>query len=301
MSKSVVVTGATSGIGLATALELAGAGYDVIGTARAEEKATKLRESAEQRCVGIRTVILDVADAESTVRGFTEIARMTDGGPWAVVNNAGSAQPGAVEEVSDDDARAQMEINLMGPARIARLVLPTMRQRRDGRIVNISSVAARMSTPFTGWYCASKQALEGLTDALRMEVSRFGVKVVLIEPGGFGTGIWERGVGPLPPKNHSPYKDSYSLAERMRRQSSTPPDPLPVARMVRAALDSPRPRARYLVGADARAGTTLEALVPTLLSDYAKEVAMGLRTPPEQVSRVLRHIGRRRLTTLRPR
>ncbi|KWX08017.1 short-chain dehydrogenase, partial [Carbonactinospora thermoautotrophica] len=262
MTRSVVVTGATSGIGLATALELAATGYDVIGTARSEEKAAKLRQIADRHCVGIRTVLLDVADAESTVRGFTQIAEMTDGGPWAVVNNAGLAQPGAIEDVDDDQAYYQLEVNLIAPARIARLVLPTMRQRRDGRIINISSISGRVSTPFIGWYCASKHGLEALTDALRMEVSQFGVKVVLIEPGSFGTGIWARGVSRLPDRRHSAYAHCYQLAEALLRRSRSLPDPAPVARAVLRALASPNPRARYLVGTDAVAGTLLNAVAP---------------------------------------
>src|SRR5262245_45936328 len=113
MTRSVVVTGATSGIGLATALELAGAGYDVIGTARSGEEAARLRATADEHQVGLRTVILDVTDAESTVRGFTQIANLTDGGPWAVVNNAGLAQPGAIEDVDDEAARRQLDTNVL--------------------------------------------------------------------------------------------------------------------------------------------------------------------------------------------
>jgi NAD(P)-dependent dehydrogenase (short-subunit alcohol dehydrogenase family) len=299
MTRSVVVTGATSGIGLATALELAGAGYDVIGTARCEQKAAGLREAAEERFVGVRTVVLDVADAESTVRGFTQIANMTDGGPWAVVNNAGIAQPGTIEDVDDEAARLQMDTNVLGPARIARLVLPTMRQRRSGRIVNISSISGRVSTPFLGWYCASKHALESLTDALRMEVSQFGVKVILIEPGSFGSEIWAKGVRRLPPKEHSAYKDSYEQADQMLQRAKALPPPTPVAKAVRAALESARPRTRYLVGADARTGTVLDTLMPTVVSDYAKEVATGLRTPPERLGRLLTQLTRRRVTAQR--
>src|SRR3954447_18875019 len=138
MGRSVVVTGANSGIGLATALELAGAGYDVIGTARTQDKADVLLDAAADRGVGVRTALLDVADAESTEKGFAEIDGMTDGGPWAVVNNAGLAQAGAVEDVDDEAARYQLEVNLVAPARIARLVLPAMRERHDGRIINVS-------------------------------------------------------------------------------------------------------------------------------------------------------------------
>ncbi|OPC80693.1 short-chain dehydrogenase/reductase [Embleya scabrispora] len=293
MTKSVVVTGATGGIGLAVALELAGSGFDVIGTARTEEKAERLRESAERAEVGVRTVLLDVADATSTVRAFTEIAQMTDGGPWAVVNNAGIAQPGAIEDVDDEGVRAQLETNLVAPARIARLVLPQMRRRRDGRIVNISSLSGRVSSPFVGWYCASKQGLAAVSNALRIETAGFGVKVVLIEPGSFGTDIWERSMARMPPRKTSAYQDSYEVADEVLRRAKTLPDPAPVAHAVRTALSVPRPRPRYLVGNDARAGAALDLLAPTALSDYAKGVATGLRTPPERVTRALARLTRR--------
>ncbi|UGQ13853.1 SDR family oxidoreductase [Yinghuangia sp. ASG 101] len=294
MTKSVVVTGATSGIGLATALELARAGLDVIGTARTEDKAQRLREAAGHEGVGVRTVVLDVCDATSTVRAFTEIATMTGGGPWAVVNNAGLAQPGAVEDVEDEQVRRQLETNLVAPARIVRLVLPQMRRRGGGRIVNISSVSGRVAAPFLGWYCASKHGLAAMTDALRIEVAQFGVKVVLIEPGSYGTDIWERSMGRLPAHEHSAYRDSYAMADGILRRSASLPAPAPVASAVRHALLTARPRPRYLVGSDARAGAALNALAPRVLSDYAKGVATGLRTPPERVARLLDRATRRR-------
>lgn len=293
MTKSVVVTGATSGIGLATALELARAGLDVIGTARSEDKAQALREAAERDGLGVRTVLLDVCDATSTVQAFTEIATMTGGGPWAVVNNAGMAQPGAVEDVEDDQVRLQLETNLVAPARIARLVLPQMRQRRSGRIVNISSVSGRVSAPFLGWYCASKQGLAAMSDALRIEVAQFGVKVVLIEPGSFGTDIWERSVNRLPPRKNSAYAETYEVADDVLRRAAALPDPMPVAQAVRHALLTPRPRARYLVGSDAKTGAFLDAIAPRTVSDYAKGVATGLRKPPRRVAQLLDRVTQR--------
>ncbi|MGH3327704.1 MAG: SDR family oxidoreductase [Streptomycetales bacterium] len=291
MTRSVVVTGATSGIGLYTALELSSSGFDVIGTARSEEKAAALRKTAERNGLGVRTVVLDVADAESTVRGFTRIAALTDGGPWAVVNNAGVAQPGAVEDVEDEPAREQLEVNLLAPARITRLVLPAMRERGDGRIVNISSVSGRVSAPFLGWYCASKQALEALTDALRIEVAQFGVRVVLVEPGSYGTQIWQRGLASMPKRARSPYTQAYALAAELIRHSGALPSPAPVARTVRSALESPRPRPRYLVGTQARTRTAIEALAPTPVTDYVKSVATGLRTPPERLGQLLERVS----------
>jgi len=277
VARSVVVTGANSGIGLATALELAGAGYDVIGTVRDEKKAEQLRSAADEKGTSVRAVLLDVADEDSTREGFGEIDRITDGGPWAVVNNAGFAQAGAVEDVTAEQARYQLEVNLVAPARIAQLVLPGMRERGDGRIVNVSSIAGRVSTPLTGWYCASKHGIEALSDALRMEVAQFGVKVILIEPGGFGTGIWDAGHESFPAPDGSAYAGVYDRAKSMTLQGRRFPHPVWVGRAIRAALANPVPLPRYLVGVDAVAMAAGDALAPTVLGDYVKGVGAGLR------------------------
>ncbi|MDQ1697382.1 MAG: hypothetical protein QOJ03_2735, partial [Frankiaceae bacterium] len=278
MTRSVVVTGANSGIGLATALELAGAGYAVIGTARSAEKAQVLLDAAVERGVEVRTVLLDVADAESTAKGFAEIAAMTE--IWAVVNNAGFAQAGSIEDVDDEAVRYQLEVNLVAPARIARLVLPDMRARGQGRIVNISSVAGRISLPLMGWYCASKHGVEAMTDALRMEVAPYGVTVSLVEPGSFGTGIWEGAAYP-----EETATDAYATAYDRARRTTTAgagvlPDPVWVARTVRLALSSPVPLARYLVGVDAVGGVLAERLMPTAITDVVKGLTTGLRRLP---------------------
>ena len=272
------MTGANSGIGLATALELARVGYDVIGTVRTADKAEVLERAATDKGVELRSVLLDVADDESTRQGFQEVDVLTGGGPWAVVNNAGFAQAGAVEDVSPEDARYQLEVNLVAPARIAQLVLPGMRERGDGRILNVSSIAGRVSTPLTGWYCASKHGLEALSDALRMEVAQFGVKVVLIEPGGFGTGIWETGHESFPAPAGSAYAAVYDRARSATLQGKRLPDPVWVGRAVRVALAAPVPLPRYLVGVDAVAMAVSDSLAPTVVSDYVKGVGAGLRS-----------------------
>ena len=284
MTKSVVVTGANSGIGLATALELAGAGYDVIGTVRSSDKADLVQGAAQDRGLVVRTVELDVDDAASTEAGFKLIDEMTDRGPWAVVNNAGYAQAGAVEDISDELVRAQLETNVIAPIRIARLVLPGMRERGDGRILNMSSVAGRLSTPLMGWYCASKYALEAVTDALRMEVEQDGVRVILVEPGMFGTDIWSgaREAG-LPSPSTARYAAAYARSDALSAQADRLPDPVWVARTIRLALSNPFPMARYVVGADAVGGILAETLVPTAVTDYVKSVAAGLRGLPVKI------------------
>jgi NAD(P)-dependent dehydrogenase (short-subunit alcohol dehydrogenase family) len=274
MQKTVVVTGANSGIGLATALELAGAGYDVVGTVRSEAKAKDLYDAATEHGVALQAALLDVADEESTAKGFAAIEGRSP--IWAVVNNAGFAQAGAIEDVDDEAVRYQLEVNVVAPARIARLVLPGMRDRGEGRIVNISSVAGRISLPMMGWYCASKHALEAMTDALRMEVADSGVTVSLVEPGSFGTGIWEG--ARYPDVTSSPYADAYERAQRTTVAGARLlPDPVWVARTVRLALGSPVPLARYLIGADAVGGVLAERLLPTAVSDVVKGLISGVR------------------------
>ncbi|MCA1823168.1 MAG: SDR family oxidoreductase, partial [Frankia sp.] len=269
MAKSVVVTGANSGIGLATVLELATHGYDVIGTARTAEKAAHIEEQARERGTVVRTVRCDVADAEQTEKAWLEIAAMTDGGPWALVNNAGFAQSGAVEDVDDEAARYQLEVNVVAPARLARLALPSMRERGSGRIVNVSSIAGRVSLPMLGWYCASKHALEALSDALRAEVAGFGVRVILVEPGSFGSNIWDTGHSRAKTQT-SAYGTAYRRADGVAAKAGRLPDPVWVARVIRVALANPVPLPRYLVGVDAMVGTALETLTPTGFADFVK-------------------------------
>ncbi len=283
MSTSVLVTGASSGIGLATALELAGAGWRVYGSVRSEEKADLVQQAARARRVEVHTVSMDVADPDSCEAAVAQVEH-DSGGLSALVNNAGYAQSGAVEDVSDEDVRRQLETNLVAPIRLARLVLPAMRERRHGRIVNISSVAGRLSTPLMGWYCASKHGLEAVTDALRMEVEADGVRVMLVEPGMFGTDVWAAAKeGGFPAPTSARYAAAYARAESLAGRSERLPDPVWVARTVRVALSNPVPLARYVVGADAVGGILAETFVPTVLTDYVKSVASGLRRAPLRV------------------
>lgn len=270
--KSVVVTGATSGIGRATALDLAAHGYQVVGTARDTDKAEKLLACAAERGLSLRVVLLDVTDTRSCTEAVAEIAEQTGGGPWALVNNAGRAHAGAFEDVGEDAARAVLEVNLLGAARVTRLMLPAMRRRGGGRIVHMSSVGGLLAVPFNGWYCASKHALEALTDTLRMEIAGSGISCSLIEPGFIDTPMLSGGLAGLPAESR--YADGYSAARRFVT-TAAPTAPEAVARTVRRALDARSPRRRYRVGR-AASSVPFIRLLPTGLVDHLACRALGL-------------------------
>src|SRR6516164_3306739 len=179
-AKVALVTGASSGIGEATARQLAAAGFTVYAAARRTERMQQLTEA------GIRPIAMDVTDDASMQTGVKTILN-EQGRIDALVNNAGYGSYGALEDVPMSEARAQMEVNVFGAARLIQLVLPQMRQQRSGTIVNITSMGGKIYTPLGAWYHATKHALEALSDCLRMELKPFGINVVVIEPGGIRT------------------------------------------------------------------------------------------------------------------
>ena len=166
-------------------LELARKGFRSVGTVRSNTKADHVAKAAADAGVLVETAILDVIDADACARAIDEFQ------PWAVVNNAGMSVTGSIEDVPDIQARLAFEAMVLAPMRLAWLAVPHMRDTGGGRIVNISSIYGRTTTPLTGWYQGAKHALEACSDALRMEVARDGIKVVLVQPGGFKTGIWQ--------------------------------------------------------------------------------------------------------------
>ena len=186
-TSAVLTTGANSGIGLATVIELAKRGYRSIGSVRSSAKADVVHKAAAEAGVSVETVLLDVTDADACETVIADL----DVDLYALVNNAGYGMTGAIEDVTDEDAHHLFETMVFAPMRLARLVLPGMRDAKQGRIVNVSSIMGRTTTPLTGWYQGAKHALEAASDALRLEVAGDGVHVVLVEPGGFKTGIWE--------------------------------------------------------------------------------------------------------------
>jgi len=180
MMKVALVTGASSGMGEATAILLSKKGYKVYGAARRTDKMKALENN------GITVVSLDLIQDESIIQCVETILRK-EGRIDILINNAGYGSYGAVEDVPMDEARRQFEVNLFGLARITQLILPTMRKNKSGRIVNISSMGGKMYTPFGAWYHATKHALEGWSDCLRLETKPFGIDVVIVEPGGIKT------------------------------------------------------------------------------------------------------------------
>lgn len=270
--RAVLVTGANSGIGLAVVIELAGRGYRAVGTVRSEEKGRRVREAASDAGVEVETALLDVTDTHGCARVVEEI------GPLAgLVNNAGYGGIGAVEDVPDEEARAMFETMVLAPVRLARLVLPGMREHGGGRIVNVSSIYGRTTTPLTGWYQACKHALEALSDALRVETASDGVRVILVEPGGFRTGIWEDLERDVERRSETRYGPAYRRTWRLTRLAApVMGEPERVARVIGRALDAPRPRARYLIGPDAQALAFVDRVPSTRVKDRIARLLMDL-------------------------
>ena len=269
--RTVLVTGANSGIGRATVLEAARRGFHAVGSVRSGEKAADVKAAAAEAGVAVDTVILDVTDED----GCAEvIGRLR---PWGLVNNAGYGTVGAIEEVDDGEARRLLETMVVAPARLCRLALPHMREAGGGRIVNMSSILGRTAPPLTGWYAAAKHALEALSDALRVEVASAGVRVVLVEPGGFRTGIWDEVDRDTARRADSPYGRAYRRsALGLRLAGPVMGDPRMVAMVVGHALTTPRPLGRYLVGVDAVTMSLAQRLTPAVVRDRVSRLGLGL-------------------------
>jgi len=235
----VLITGCSSGFGRGAAIELTKRGHDVVATARRPETLDDLDVAAR--------LALDVDDAAS-VRAAVDAAGPVD----ALVNNAGFGIVGPVESVALDDARRCMETNFFGAAQLIQAVLPGMRARGGGTIVNVSSVAGRVGGPLSGYYSASKWALEGLSEALHFEVGHFGIRVRIVEPGGFETAFDANAVRTA--VDGSPYAElerQWEAAQPLLTGDGPVPDAALVARVIADAVESTEPRLRWLVGADA--------------------------------------------------
>ena len=262
VSKAVLITGCSSGIGWTTAKYLSDVGWRVYATARSVEKIASLEKS------GCRLLALDVTDEDSMASAVEEVER-EEGAVGALVNNAGYSQSGAVEAVPMDKVRAQFETNVFGLVRMCQLVLPGMRRQGYGSIVNVSSMGGKLTFPGAGFYHATKHAVEAISDALRFEVEGFGVKVSVIEPGLIRTGFANAAVGSMDGPESGPYAgfDEAVAKATMENYERGPisrlaGEPGAVAEAIERALSAQNPRSRYAVTPSAHLFLGLRRLLP---------------------------------------
>jgi NAD(P)-dependent dehydrogenase (short-subunit alcohol dehydrogenase family) len=263
---TVLVTGASTGIGEATVLHLKTLGFDAIGAVRKDEDAERL----EGR--GIRTVRIDVTDADQIAAAREDLG---DAPLAGLVNNAGIGVAAPIEFLPVERFRQQLEVNLIGQLAVTQAFLPALRHA-GGRIVNVSSIGGRVALPLVSAYNASKFGLEGMSDSLRREVRDQGVDVILIEPGGVKTPIWDKSRGSAdemlqgaPPEAERLYGTMIAAVrartERIERETGC--EPREVAEVIGIALTADRPKTRYVVGRDAKVRARMAAVLPDRVMD----------------------------------
>jgi len=273
---NVLVTGASRGIGRITALHLARGGWEVVAGVRKEEDGKALESEGDGR---IRSVVLDITDDKQVDALGEVLPERLD----AVVNNAGIVVGGAVETVAVDDVRRQLEVNVVGQLAVTQKVLPRIRAAQ-GRIVFVSSVSGRISTPMTGIYSASKFALEAMADALRLELRPWHIPVVLVEPAQTDTDLWraamdilESEVARLSPEHRALYAGHIEGQRKSIPRSQKMASPADgVATVVAHALATRRPKARYVVGAVPKAMASAVGLMPARLRDAVLAASTGV-------------------------
>ncbi|GAA4991803.1 MAG: SDR family oxidoreductase [Streptomycetaceae bacterium] len=272
--RTALVTGANSGLGLASALELARGGLRVVGTVRSADKARKVEAAAADAGVPVETRILDVTDAA----GCKDVVE--DVRPDVLVNNAGGTCYAPVADVMEEEARHHVETAVFAPIRLARLAIPHMQDRGWGRIVQVSSVAGKVTYPLMGWYQAGKHAMEALSDALRLEVAGSGIHVAVVAPGGFRSGITEE----MADVAHRYRGSKYATAFRRLDLGFTLVEPFwtdvqRVAEVVAHAATAEQPHGRYVVGRDAHASL--------LVSRFVENFRVGVELRDKAVRRLI--------------
>jgi NAD(P)-dependent dehydrogenase (short-subunit alcohol dehydrogenase family) len=276
-TQAILVTGCSTGIGRATAVEASKRGHRVLATARNAASLAGL-----DTLPGISLADLDVTDPVS-VAGAVRAAVEAMGRLDAVVNNAGVAHYGAVEEVPPASWREQFAVNVFGAIEIVRAALPFLRQAGGGTIVNVSSVAGRIAIPFAAPYCSSKHALEAISDCLRLEVEGFGVRVVVVEPGPIETAYAKKARATVQPllDKRGPYSEIYVHAERAMdgefQAGRLPPEA--VARVILDAIESPRPKTRYRITRMAKTLIPLKRVLTDRALDRQMRRALGVKPP----------------------
>ncbi|WP_414569312.1 SDR family NAD(P)-dependent oxidoreductase [Nostoc sp. CCY 9925] len=278
---TVLITGASTGIGQACALLLDRLGFSVFAGVRQDIDAQTLQEKASPRLI---PVFLDVTDAESIASVVDKVTNTVgDVGISGLVNNAGIAVPGPLELLPIAEFQHQMNVNVTGQLAVTQAFLGLLRQGR-GRIINMGSIAGRSPTPFLGAYNASKFALEALTDVMRMELKPWGISVSIIEPGSIATPIWNKsltqadiGQDSLPESALNLYGQAMNaVRQKMQIIASRGISADIVAQAVVHALTAKQPKTRYLVGQDAKIQAVLKHILPDKLYDRIILYSMGL-------------------------
>jgi len=277
-ARSILITGSSSGIGRAAAERFAARGWRVFASMRDPGRGEALRARAAERGWRLTTPALDVTDDVSVAAAAADVLGETGGRLDVLVNNAGYYAFGPLEETSPDELRAQLETNVVGVLRVTRAVLPAMRARRAGTVVTLGSVSGRVAVPISGPYAASKWALEGMIESLRLELIPFGVRVALIEPGPYHTALHENErLSADAGRADSPYAD---LLASYRRQSDKLPrqdDLDPLIDVIERAATSENPRLRWPVGPTSLTGGRLRAFVPDRVYEWLMRLVFPIR------------------------
>jgi len=265
MEKIALITGCSSGIGLLTAVDMAKAGFRVVATMRDLSRNTRLLQAAADAGVADRIDLrrLDITEFDALPGVVAEIVR-DHGRIDVLVNNAGYALGGFAEDIQLDELRSQFDTNFFGHVALTRAVLPTMRAQHSGHIIMISSISGLVSNPVTSSYSASKHALEGWTESLRVEVRALGIKVVLVEPGAYDTDIWERNVriGKVALSDDSANRDRARRFANVVKTKLRKGDTREVSRLITRIAQDPNPNLRYLIGKDAQVRYWSQRLLP---------------------------------------
>jgi NAD(P)-dependent dehydrogenase (short-subunit alcohol dehydrogenase family) len=278
--KTILITGATAGIGRHAALELVRQGHHVIATGRRETQLASLKDEASGLGGRIDVVRMDVTDEDSVFLAADRVAMLTDGrGVDVLVNNAGYGQMGPLEEVSDKELRKQYDTNVFGLMNVTRAFLPQMRARGEGRIVNVASIGGRVTFPLMGAYNSTKYAVESLSDALRYELAVFGIRVSVVEPGPIRTEFNDRAMATIDKERlqASAYASVIARAEEFQRrfESQSAGPEVTTRAIVHAAL-AKRPRVRYVVPFSSSVLLAVLGALPVRLVDAIFRVATGL-------------------------
>jgi NAD(P)-dependent dehydrogenase (short-subunit alcohol dehydrogenase family) len=262
--KIALITGASSGFGLLTSVELAKAGFHVVATMRDLRRRDRLDQAAAGAGVAARLDLgaLNVTNFDA-IPAFVDAVVRDRGRLDVLVNNAGFAVAGFAEDIKLEELRRQFETNFFGAVAMTKAALPTMRRQHSGHIIQVSSIAGLHGSVTVSSYSASKHALEGWSESLRLEVNSLGIKVVLVEPGAFQTDIWTRGAV-MGENATKPTSQNIERSLRMRERVQALPkrDPIEVARLIARIAQDPNPKMRYLVGRDAEIQLAMKRILP---------------------------------------